>query len=83
MLTAWEYNASSAQPFVYSSSRWIAKSTNLWQWRNPALSYSFGYAVNEYYRHNKQCNILWVDGHVTSIVASIGKDVPGAWYGGS
>lgn len=39
-------------------------------------------AVKEYYRHNKWCNVLWLDGHVSGVYESDGKNVPIEWYTG-
>ena len=56
---------------------------NVWQWRDPSLPWYLGEAgVLEYYRHNRWCNILWLDGHVSGIRESMGKDVPLSWYTG-
>lgn len=45
---------------------------NLGQWRP--------IGVVEYYRHNRFCNVLWLDGHVSPIKESNGRDVPKRWY---
>ena len=37
---------------------------------------------SEYYRHKKQSNVLWLDGHVSSIHESDGRDIPYQWYAG-
>ncbi len=55
--------------------------TNMRQWRAGGGSY-FPNAIYEYYRHNKYCNVLWLDGHVSGIKESLGKDVPRRWYDG-
>jgi len=52
---------------------------NLTQWRG--LSY-FKNALGEYYRHNKKCNCLRLDGHVDGVQFSDGHDVPFSWYSG-
>ena len=39
-------------------------------------------AVYEFYRHNHRSNVLWLDGHVTTIGESTGGDVPSIWYTG-
>lgn len=39
-------------------------------------------AVQEYYRHNKSCNVLWLDGHVSGVAQSDGKNIPIEWYTG-
>lgn len=36
--------------------------------------------LREYYRHQKASNILWLDGHVSQINESDGRDVPQEWY---
>lgn len=36
----------------------------------------------EYYRHKMQSNVLWLDGHVSGIHHSDGKDLPYQWYAG-
>lgn len=56
--------------------------SNMPQWRPGGAGY-FPEAVSEYYRHNHWCNVLWLDGHVSQIHESIGKDVPSKWYTGS
>ncbi|MDB5324607.1 MAG: hypothetical protein JWM57_176 [Phycisphaerales bacterium] len=38
--------------------------------------------LREYYRHGKQSQVLWVDGHVSLIAKSDGRDVPADWYWG-
>jgi prepilin-type N-terminal cleavage/methylation domain-containing protein/prepilin-type processing-associated H-X9-DG protein len=56
---------------------------NVWQWRDPSLPWYIGGAgVREYYRHNRWCNVLRLDGHVDGIRESMGTDVPLAWYTG-
>jgi prepilin-type N-terminal cleavage/methylation domain-containing protein/prepilin-type processing-associated H-X9-DG protein len=36
----------------------------------------------EYYRHKRQSNVLWLDGHVSTIHQSNGRDIPYRWYAG-
>jgi prepilin-type processing-associated H-X9-DG protein/prepilin-type N-terminal cleavage/methylation domain-containing protein len=36
----------------------------------------------EYYRHKHQSNVLWLDGHVSPIPESDGRDIPYQWYAG-
>ena len=36
----------------------------------------------EYYRHKRACNVLWLDGHVSLIHQSDGTDIPPSWYAG-
>ena len=36
----------------------------------------------EYYRHKKNSNVLWLDGHVSLIPESNGLDIPPRWYAG-
>ncbi len=59
--------------------------TNLMQWRVTAPGHA-KYATNqslwEYYRHNKMCNCLFLDSHVSGIAESNGKDVPVHYYTG-
>lgn len=69
-LTNWEWDGSS----------WFKRSVNMYQWRSTSFSWYIGIGVKEYYRHNKYCNTLWMDGHVTGIQESLGADVPLAWY---
>ena len=69
-LTDWEWNGSS----------WFRRGQNLYQWRSPSFSWYMGIGVQEHYRHNKYCNVLWMDGHVTGIRESLGADVPLTWY---
>ena len=73
-------------------------SVNLTQWRgittgNPEL---YPNSVAECFRHNRSsygaydnekirkgfCNTVWMDGHVSSIAETWGKDVPTEWYTG-
>lgn len=35
---------------------------------------------NAHYRHNKSCQVLWLDTHISSINESLGADVPSRWY---
>ena len=37
----------------------------------------------EYYRHKKQSQVLWLDGHVSTIFESNGRDVNPRWYAGT
>ena len=52
---------------------------NLLQWRYRAEAPK---AIAEYYRHNHYCNVVWLDGHASSIRESFGQDVPYRWYTG-
>jgi prepilin-type processing-associated H-X9-DG protein/prepilin-type N-terminal cleavage/methylation domain-containing protein len=62
---------------------WFRRGQNLYQWRDPSFSWYIGASgVQEFYRHNRWCNVLWLDGHVNGIYESLGKDVPLAWYTG-
>jgi prepilin-type processing-associated H-X9-DG protein len=36
----------------------------------------------EYYRHKKKSSVLWLDGHVSLIDESNGRDIPAQWYAG-
>jgi prepilin-type processing-associated H-X9-DG protein len=36
----------------------------------------------EYYRHKRNSNVLWLDGHVSLIPQSKGTDIPPKWYAG-
>ena len=36
----------------------------------------------EYYRHKRQSNVLWLDGHVALVPESNGTDMPYQWYAG-
>ncbi len=47
---------------------------NLTQWR------AYPARVREYWRHNDQCNVLWLDGHVKNLPKS--DAYPTAWYTG-
>lgn len=45
--------------------------------------YSVGEAaVFEYYRHMDNSQVLWLDGHVSMIKKSDGRDIPSTWYNG-
>ncbi len=39
-------------------------------------------AVFEYYRHLDSSQVLWLDGHVSLIKKSDGRDIPSTWYNG-
>lgn len=55
--------------------------TNLSEWRPGGTAYTFTTAgVREYYRHLRKANVLWLDGHVSSMNESLGGDVPTSWY---
>jgi prepilin-type N-terminal cleavage/methylation domain-containing protein/prepilin-type processing-associated H-X9-DG protein len=58
------------------------KPHNLTQWLNPNTYWYYKNAVWDYYRHNKSCNTLRLDGHVNSVRYSTGTDIPWQWYGG-
>lgn len=63
--------------------QWTVQFQNLTQWRVPGgASYAFPRAIYEFYRHNKNCNVLWLDGHVSTIAISQGRDVPVRFYSG-
>jgi prepilin-type N-terminal cleavage/methylation domain-containing protein/prepilin-type processing-associated H-X9-DG protein len=36
----------------------------------------------EYYRHKRNSSVLWLDGHVSLIYESNGRDIPAQWYAG-
>jgi prepilin-type processing-associated H-X9-DG protein/prepilin-type N-terminal cleavage/methylation domain-containing protein len=62
---------------------WFRRGQNLYQWRDPSFSWYIGASgVQEYYRHSHWCNVLWLDGHVSGVYESLGKDVPLQWYTG-
>jgi prepilin-type processing-associated H-X9-DG protein/prepilin-type N-terminal cleavage/methylation domain-containing protein len=64
-------------------STWFRRGQNLFQWRDPSFSWYIGASgVQEYYRHSHWCNVLWLDGHVSGVYESLGKDVPLQWYTG-
>lgn len=70
-LTDWEWDGS----------KWFRRvGMNMFQWRSKSFSWYIGIGVQEYYRHSHSCNVLWMDGHVTSIRESLGADVPLSWY---
>ncbi len=65
-------------------------SVNIPQWR-PASQGGTGFVdvdwaghdtVKECYRHSRNSNTLWLDGHVSKIKESTGEDVPTYWYDG-
>jgi len=68
--------------YELNGSTWSPAPTNLRQWKDGGASYAFATAVDEFYRHNKWSNVLWMDGHVAGIYKSDGKDVPVRWYSG-
>lgn len=57
---------------------------NLTRWRPPSgPSYVYGEhpdPLSEIYRHHRAANVLWLDGHVSPIAESDGRDVPSRWY---
>ena len=59
---------------------------NLTQWRNAPRGSGpnpwFPDGVDECFRHAKQSNTVWMDGHVSHIRKTTGKDVPNSWYTG-
>ena len=57
------------------------QSINITQWRFHSYIPEEE-TVYEYYRHNKSCNVMWLDGHASSIQESDGSDVPLNWYTG-
>ena len=63
----------------------MGQATNLGQWRvtTPGhAKYATSQSLWEYYRHNKFCNCLFLDGHVSGIAESNGRDVPVHFYTG-
>lgn len=60
---------------------------NLTDWRPPNgamfLNGNHPDPLREYFRHNRRCNVLWMDWHVSSIAESNGSDVPSLWYEGN
>ena len=74
-LTSWER--------IGASASFSNRGRNIWQWRDSSQQWYIGAAgVREYYRHNRWCDVLWLDGHVSAIRESLGTDVPLAWYTG-
>lgn len=55
------------------------QSGNLLQYMGQPYSKIMRY---EYYRHKKNSNVLWLDGHVSLIPESNGLDIPPRWYAG-
>jgi prepilin-type processing-associated H-X9-DG protein len=55
------------------------ESENLLQYAGMAYAPIMRY---EYYRHKRQSNVLWLDGHVSTIPESNGRDIPYQWYAG-
>jgi prepilin-type N-terminal cleavage/methylation domain-containing protein/prepilin-type processing-associated H-X9-DG protein len=55
---------------------------NLNQWRSGSSAFAFQNAVGEYYRHNRTCMCLRLDGHVDTVPFSHGFDIPYRWYSG-
>ena len=59
----------------------FGEATNLTDWRPGGDGYKATPAgLREYYRHLRAANVLWLDGHVSSIDESKGADVPERWY---
>ncbi len=67
--------------------QWTLQPRNLTQWRvQGGASYAFEKAIDEYYRHNKSANILWMDGSVRGFARvdrMNGRNVPLRWYSGT
>jgi len=73
-LTDWERSGATT---------FFQRGQNIQQWRDPGLPWHLGRAgILEYYRHNRWCQVLWLDGHVSGIYESLGRDVPLSWYTG-
>lgn len=61
---------------------------NLTQWRFGTFGTLYPNAVQECFRHNRTsydggdglANNVWLDGHVSTIKETTGKDVPPSWY---
>lgn len=67
-----------------SGNGWIRRGKNIWQYRDPSLPWYLGdQGIREFYRHNRYCNVLWLDGHVSGVVESLGTENPRSWYTGS
>ena len=76
-------DASVHEERAVDSNSWFRRGQNIWQWRNPAEPWYMGRAgVEEYYRHGRRCNVLWLDGHVDGVYESLGREVPRGWYTG-
>jgi prepilin-type N-terminal cleavage/methylation domain-containing protein/prepilin-type processing-associated H-X9-DG protein len=55
------------------------ESGNLLQYMGQPYSQIMRY---EYYRHKRNSNVLWLDGHVSLISESNGTNIPPKWYAG-
>ena len=55
---------------------------NLTQWRNGGTLGNFPESVQECFRHMGWSMTCWLDGHVSGIKETTGKDVPRYWYTG-
>jgi len=55
---------------------------NLSQWSGPS-AWQYNNSLYEYYRHNKNCNVLRLDGHADQIPISDGTNIPARVYGGT
>lgn len=40
------------------------------------------HALGEYFRHRRKSNVLWLDGHVSTVAESTGTDIPMRYYFG-
>ncbi len=62
---------------------------NLPQWRQETTTLSYNTAehypdpLGQIYRHGRRCNLLWLDGHASSVYESRGTDVSSFWFCGS
>lgn len=59
-----------------------SQGTNLTQWRLGFRRTEFPNAVNECFRHLDRSNTAWLDGHISDIRKTSGRDVPATWYTG-
>lgn len=62
------------------SNAWSAAAMNLTQWRFPADANVSRDSWREFYRHNRYSSVLWLDGHVSLIRESNGRDVRREFY---
>jgi prepilin-type N-terminal cleavage/methylation domain-containing protein/prepilin-type processing-associated H-X9-DG protein len=84
LLTSFELQNSSLNIPDLNALVWHNAGQNLRQWTLGLYTYDFNNALWEYFRHNKKCNCLRLDGHVDAVPysANRGLTLPHSWYGG-
>ncbi len=58
------------------------KQSNLTQWRAQNSGFFYNQAIGEYFRHNRTCNVMRLDGHVDAVPFTTGQNIPPSCYSG-